>query len=116
MTEYRGATLSAIRRATAVGKANISFPEGMLEAVDAQAAVDGTTRSAFVQEATAAYLAQRDYETARDERALRVAGAKTRMRRVGASLPPGPDGATLIRQMRDSVPAWLESQKHRDNG
>ena len=90
-----------------MGKANISFPDGMLEEVDARAAKGGTTRSAFIQEATRQYLAQLDYETERAERAARVERALVHMREIGASLPPGPDGVTLLRQMRDAVPEWL---------
>ncbi len=89
-----------------MGKANISFPDGMLEEVDRRAAASNTTRSAFIQEATARYLAQLDYDTERAERAARIERAKIHMREIGASLPPGPDGVTLIRQMRDAVPEW----------
>jgi hypothetical protein len=90
-----------------MGKANISFPEGMLEEIDRRAAATGVTRSAFVQEAAGRYLAQLDYELEREERATRIERAIKGMREIGASLPPGPDGVTLIRQMRDEVPEWL---------
>jgi aspartate/methionine/tyrosine aminotransferase len=90
-----------------MGKANISFPEGMLEEIDRRAAATGVTRSAFVQEAAGRYLAQLDYEHEREERAERIERAIKGMREIGASLPPGPDGVTLIRQMRDEVPEWL---------
>jgi hypothetical protein len=90
-----------------MGKANISFPDGMLEEVDARATEAGTTRSAFIQEATAQYLAQLDYEAERDARAERIEHALAHMREIGASLPPGPDGVTILRQMRDAVPEWL---------
>jgi hypothetical protein len=29
------------------------------------------------------------------------------MRRIGESLPPGPTGVEILRQMRDEVPPWL---------
>ncbi len=90
-----------------MGKANISFPDGMLEEVDRRAAACRTTRSGFIQEATARYIAQLDYDTERGERAERIERAIKGMREIGASLPPGPDGVTLIRQMRDAVPEWL---------
>lgn len=90
-----------------MGKANISFPDGMLEDVDARATEAGTTRSAFIQEATAQYLAQLDYRTERAKRATRIEHALVDMREIGASLPPGPDGVTILRQMRDAVPEWL---------
>jgi hypothetical protein len=90
-----------------MGKANISFPEGMLEEIDRRAAATGMSRSAFVQEAAGRYLAQLDYEREREVRSQRIERAKRHMAEIGASLPPGPDGVTLIRQMRDAVPEWL---------
>ena len=90
-----------------MGKANISFPDGMLEEVDRRAGASGTTRSAFIQEATAHYIAQLDYDAEREARRARIERVKLHMREIGASLPPGPDGVTLIRQMRDAVPEWL---------
>lgn len=98
-----------------MGKANISFPEGMLEEVDRRAATSGTTRSAFIQEATARYIAQLDYDVAREARRARIERAIQGMREIGASLSPGPDGVTLIRQMRDEVPEWLMSRSDGDD-
>ena len=90
-----------------MGKANISFPEGMLEEIDRRADAAGTTRSGFVQEATAHYIAQLDHDVERDARRQRIESAATRMAEIGKRMPPGPDGVTLIRQMRDAVPEWL---------
>lgn len=98
-----------------MGKANISFPDGMLEEVDRRAAATRTTRSAFIQEATARYISQLDYDTERDARRERIERAMEGMRRIGASLPPGPDGVTLIRQMRDEVPEWLTPRSDDDD-
>ncbi|MBW6468721.1 MAG: hypothetical protein RQ731_04675 [Anaerosomatales bacterium] len=90
-----------------MGKANISFPGGMLEEIDRRAAAAGIPRSAFVQEAVGHYVAQLDYEREREARAERIERAIEGMREIGASLPPGPDGVTLIRRMREEVPEWL---------
>ena len=90
-----------------MGKANISFPEGMLEEIDRRADAAGTTRSGFVQEATARYIAQLDHDVEREARRQRIENAATRMAEIGKRMPPGPDGVTLIRQMRDAVPEWL---------
>ena len=98
-----------------MGKANISFPEGMLEEVDKRAAAVGMTRSAFIQEATGRYLAQLTYDAEREARAARIERAKRHMAEIGASLPPGPDGVTLIRQMRDAVPEWLAPTPETDD-
>ncbi len=98
-----------------MGKANISFPEGMLEDIDERAASAGMTRSAYVQEAAASYMAQRAYAMERSARQARIEGAITGMRDIGASLPPGPDGVTLLRRMRDEVPEWLTDKSHSDD-
>lgn len=98
-----------------MGKANISFPDGMLEDVDRRAAEAGTTRSGFVQEAVARYIAQTEYDAEREARAKRIEEAIEGMRRIGESMPPGPDGVTLIRQMRDEVPEWLVRREGPDD-
>jgi len=98
-----------------MGKANISFPDGMLEDIDARAAATGTTRSAFIQEATAQYLAQLDYAAERASRTARIERALSDMLEIGASLPPGPDGVTILRQMRDAVPEWLVQRPEPDD-
>lgn len=90
-----------------MGKANISFPEGMLEEIDRRAEAACTTRSGFVQETTATYIAKLDRKAERDARRERIELAITGMRGIGDRMPPGPDGVTLIRQMRDRVPEWL---------
>ena len=90
-----------------MGKANISFPDGMLEDVDRRASAIGTTRSAFIQVATAHYIAELDHDVELTERASRIERAIAGMREVGAKLPAGPDGVTLVRQMRDATPEWL---------
>jgi hypothetical protein len=98
-----------------MGKANISFPEGMLEEIDRRAAEAGTTRSGFIQEATSAYIARIDEDAEREERRKRIERAMTGMREIGKRMPPGPDGATIIRQMRDALPEWL-TEDERDDG
>jgi predicted transcriptional regulator len=97
-----------------MGKANISFPDGMLEEIDRRADASGMTRSGFIQEATAQYLARTDYEVERDARAARIEAAKEGMRRIGERLPPGPTGAEIIRKMRDAMPSWLEDSDDPD--
>jgi metal-responsive CopG/Arc/MetJ family transcriptional regulator len=97
-----------------MGKANISFPDGMLEEIDRRAAATGTTRSAFIQEAAARYIAELEYTVERDERAERIERAKEGMRRIGASMPPGPTGVEIIRKMRDATPSWLDDRRDAD--
>ena len=98
-----------------MGKANISFPEGLLEEVDRRAAAAGTTRSGFIQEATVAYIARIDEDAEREERRRRIERAMKHMAELGRALPPGPDGVTIIRQMRDAVPEWLAESKLADD-
>lgn len=98
-----------------MGKANISFPEGMLEDIDARAADAGITRSAFVQEAVATYTARCEHEVERHARVQRIELAIMGMRQIGATMGPGPDGTTLIRRMRDEAPAWLTDKPHGDD-
>jgi hypothetical protein len=94
-----------------MGKANISFPEGMLEEIDRRAAEAGTTRSAFVQEATATYITRIDEDAEREERRLRIKRAQEHMAEIGSRMAPGPDGATIIRQFRDALPEWLRDRE-----
>lgn len=94
-----------------MGKANISFPDGMLEEIDRRAEAAGITRSAFVQEATATYIARTDYDAEREERRQRIEGAIVGMREIGKRMPPGPPGSVIIRQMRDALPEWLTDRE-----
>ncbi|PKQ29804.1 MAG: hypothetical protein CVT60_03510 [Actinobacteria bacterium HGW-Actinobacteria-10] len=98
-----------------MGKANISFPAGMLEDIDARAAHGGTTRSGFVQEAVATYTAALDRNTDLLSRSERIEAAIAGMREIGSALPPGPDGATLIRRHRAARPGWLEDKPNADD-
>lgn len=91
-----------------MGKANISFPRGVLEEIDRRAAETGTTRSGFVQEATAHYIAELDRAAGQDERQARIERAIVGMRDVGRRIPAGPDAVALIRQARDTPSTWLE--------
>jgi hypothetical protein len=97
-----------------MGKANISFPEGLLEEIDRRAAASGTTRSGFVQEASARYIAQLDDDAHRTERRTRILDAMARAREIGRHLPPGPDAVTLIRELRDAPPRWERSEDESD--
>jgi len=98
-----------------MGKANISFPDGMLEDIDARASAGDMTRSAFVQEAVATYTARLDHDVERRAREQRIEQAITGMREIGESMAAGPDGATLIRRMRDEAPMWLSDEPQGDD-
>ena len=98
-----------------MGKANISFPEGMLEEIDRRAEAAGTTRSGFIQEATATYIARLDETAEREERRVRIERAMVGMREIGARMPPGPSGTVIIRQLRDALPEWLTEDERDDD-
>ncbi|HAL29549.1 MAG TPA: hypothetical protein DCP20_02390 [Coriobacteriia bacterium] len=98
-----------------MGKANISFPEGMLEEIDRRAAEAGTTRSGFIQEATSAYIARIDEDAEREERRKRIERAQEHMAEIGKRMQPGPDGVTIIRQFRDALPEWLTDRERTDD-
>lgn len=97
-----------------MGKANISFPEGMLEDIDRRASSAGETRSAFVQDAVAHYAADLDRESESRARQTRVERAILGMREIGEALSAGVDGVTLIRRSRDETPAWLDRDSDAD--
>ncbi len=98
-----------------MGKANISFPDDMLEDIDRRAAEAGTTRSGFIQEATATYIARLDQDAEREERRKRIERAQERMAEIGSRMQPGPDGVTIIRQFRDALPEWLTDRERSDD-
>lgn len=97
-----------------MGKANISFPEGMLEQVDSLAEERSTTRSGFVQEAVAHYVTELARDRERAERCGRIEEAARRMADLGQLIPQGPEGTVLIRHMRDGVPGWLDHAERDD--
>lgn len=93
-----------------MAKTNISMPDGLLAEVDRRAAEAGTTRSGFIQEASAHYLTALDEEAARQSRAERLSEAYGKMRRVAQRMPPGTDGTALIRRFRDEREPWLTAE------
>lgn len=97
-----------------MGKANISFPEGMLEAVDRRSESAGATRSAFIQEAINRYFTDLDKELSRVVRVDRIEAAIIGMREMGERLPGGSDGVSLLRQLRDATPVWLPQRGGED--
>jgi len=89
-----------------MGKANISFPDGLLEEVDRRAAAAGITRSGFVQEATTSYITALEVTVEHDARHDRILAAMRAAATVGERMDPGPDGDTIIRDLRDLSPSW----------
>ncbi len=92
-----------------MAKTTISVPDALLEDIDQRAAETGTTRSGFVQEAAAHYIAQLDAEQARAERAERIEAAIGKMRETATHMPKGTDGTAIIRHFRDLPEPWATS-------
>jgi len=90
-----------------MGKVNISLPDALLEEVDDRAKASRTTRSGFLQEAAAHYLAALDEESAREARAKRRTEALNKMRSIAPAVG-APDAAKTIRELRDAAPRWDE--------
>jgi metal-responsive CopG/Arc/MetJ family transcriptional regulator len=85
-----------------MAKVNVSIPDALLHEVDDLAAELASSRSGFVQEATARYVAQLREDRAERERQETIAKAMEGARRLSASMLPGPDTTALIRADRDS--------------
>jgi hypothetical protein len=88
-----------------MGKANISFPDWLLEEIDRRASASGTTRSGFVQEAASRYLGALDQDRTRTEREHQIGEAMKRMRKLAKRLDLRNDD-DLVRRLRDSPPRW----------
>lgn len=88
-----------------MGKANISFPDGLLEEIDRRAAASGNTRSGFVQEAASHYLAVLDEDRTRAERERQIGDAMRRMQKLAKRLDLKNDDG-LVRRLRDAPPRW----------
>jgi len=90
-----------------MAKTTISVPDSLLDDIDRRAAEAGTTRSGFVQEAAARYIAQLDADKARAVRAERIGTAIEGIRDIAEHMPEGVDGAAIIRRFREAPEPWL---------
>ncbi|MDP2182247.1 MAG: ribbon-helix-helix domain-containing protein [Actinomycetota bacterium] len=97
-----------------MAKTTISVPDALLQEIDRRAAETGTTRSGFIQEAAARYVAELDAEQARAERAERIGKAIEGMREVAKHMPKGTDGTAIIRHFRDMPEPWLPPRDEAD--
>lgn len=85
-----------------MAKVNVSLPDDLLREVDDLAAELDRSRSGFVQEATARYVAALRDERAAEERRHSIGAAMITAREIATRLPEGDDGTELIRADRDS--------------
>lgn len=84
-----------------MARINITIPDGLLEDVDRTAESLGTSRSAFLQEAGACYIAEITESREREQRVRDIDAAIMRARTVGAKMNPGFDAMTQIRKDRE---------------
>lgn len=84
-----------------MARINITIPDGLLEEVDRTAESLGTSRSAFLQEAGACYIAQIADEHEREQRTRDIDAAISHARTVAAHVTPGFDAVAQIRRDRE---------------
>jgi metal-responsive CopG/Arc/MetJ family transcriptional regulator len=82
-------------------KVNVSLPEGLVTEIDEVADGLGMTRSGFVAEASARYVADVKNLTAEEQRRKDIARALATFRRIGAQIPADFDGVALLRRDRE---------------
>jgi len=87
--------------AVAVYKVNVSLPEELVAEIDASAAEMGVTRSAFMAEASARYVAEREAFAAEEMRKRDIDRAMKHMKELGKKLPKGFDYVAAIRKDRE---------------
>jgi metal-responsive CopG/Arc/MetJ family transcriptional regulator len=86
-----------------MAKINVSMPDELLDDIDALAAELHRSRSGFVAEASARYVADLHAESAERERRERIGAAIRAAREIAKLVPPGRDTTELIREDRDSA-------------
>lgn len=87
-------------------KVNVSLPPELVERIDAAASDASMTRSAFIAEASAHYLSERERLRAEERRRRDIETAIATFRRVGSSLPADTDFVRIIREQRERRRAW----------
>ncbi len=85
----------------AVYKVNISLKPELVEEIDAAAKDLGLTRSGFVAEASARYVADLKNLTAEEQRRQDIERARATWRRIGAKIPADFDGLAQLRKDRE---------------
>lgn len=84
-----------------MARINITIPDGLLEEVDQAAESLGTSRSAFLQEAGACYIAEIAEKREREQRVRDIDAALAHARTIGAKVRPGFDAVAQVRLDRE---------------
>ena len=85
-----------------MAKINISLPDGLLDEIDGLVAELHRSRSGFVAEASARYVANLRAESAERERREQIGRAIRAAREIAKRVPPGRDTTEIIREDRDT--------------
>ena len=85
-------------------KITVSVPDELLERLDAEAEVLGTSRSQLVQESVATYLTKTPDERAAEARRVRILGAIERMRHFdeGRTIHDDRPSLEILREVRET--------------
>ena len=87
-------------------KVNISLPKELVARIDAAATVEGVSRSAFVAEASARYLQDRESLSADERRKADIDHAIADMQERGKKIPRDFDYVKFIRESREGRRRW----------
>lgn len=87
-------------------KVNVSLPEELVGEIDETADALGLTRSGFIAEASARYVADVKNLSAEERRREDIGRAIASMRRIGAKLPAGAVDEMIAQTRRDRDRGW----------
>jgi predicted DNA-binding protein len=87
-------------------KVNISLPEELVERIDEVAGELGLTRSGFVAEASARYVADVKNLSAEEQRRRDIDRARATWQRIGAKLTPEDIQGMMDQTRRDRERGW----------
>jgi metal-responsive CopG/Arc/MetJ family transcriptional regulator len=85
----------------AVYKVNVSLPPGLVAEIDEVAAELGLSRSGFIAEASARYVADVKTLSAEEKRKRDIDEAFAHMREIGKKIPKDFDYMKIIREFRE---------------
>jgi metal-responsive CopG/Arc/MetJ family transcriptional regulator len=87
-------------------KVNVSLPQELVAEIDGAAAQMGMTRSGFIAEASARYVAEREAFAAEEQRKSDIDRAMANMRERGKKIPRDFDYVAAIRKDRERRRIW----------
>jgi len=87
-------------------KVNVSLPPELVSDIDEIAAELGLSRSGFIAEASARYLADLKNLSAEELRRREIGDAMERMKELGKKIPKDFDYVKVIREFREDRRIW----------